>query len=85
MPIVHFMIYPINAEMLRELIESRGDYGFEIVSASAMVSSTTLRAMCAKKYKSVPRKALRSRLSAYFDVAETDLFPVVRKGSVQAS
>jgi hypothetical protein len=78
-------MHTVNARLLKELVRSKGEFGLGDTSRGARISVSALTKMMAGAYLSSPRMAMRERLCAYFNVAETDLFPLARKGSAKAS
>jgi hypothetical protein len=67
----------VNSKRLRELIDSKGDFGLAMASQGARVSVSMLEKMYAGTYQSTPRELVRERISAFFNVPENELFPLV--------
>lgn len=76
-------MHTVNSKKLKELIQAKG--GPYIVAEDSMVSASMLKKMSAGVYACSPGRATRHLLSAYFGVAESDLFPLARKRTTKAS
>jgi hypothetical protein len=75
----YVFMYTINSRLLKELIQNLGDNAMARASLGANVSLSTLQKMCGDAYPSEPRKNLKMRLSSFFKVDESVLFPPAKK------
>ncbi len=78
-------MHTTDSQKLKALVDALGEQALEKAAVGSRVSASTISRLIAGTYGRVPRSGIRERLSEFFGVPVSELFPPVSAGRKKAS